>query len=105
MPLVLPGSKVPTPELISMFREFVEELEEERKLLASPPAKVVEPELLPAAQELLECLLMSLQGLDPERLPHEELRRWVNLQYEASRVAIIHLKTFTQMSKVPRRRA
>lgn len=105
MPLLYPDTKVSQEGMSALFRDFLQELSAERKLLENPPAPVLEPHRLQNVRQLVDDLLALLEAIDPKTLPREDLRRWVNLQYGSSQVVVDCLKTCLEMPKVPRPRS
>ncbi len=101
VPLVAPEQG--RERLLALLREQREGAEEIRKLLAEPPAAVLEPLGLLTARDLLEAALRTTSAADGGS--DETLAASVDLLYQSGLAAIDLLKMHTKMPKVPRGRA
>lgn len=104
MPLLFADTQVPKEEMDAMFREFVGELEGELRVFQAPHPEASPMGPLDRGRALLEETLAWVRGQDPSTISREDLRRWINLQYDVSLVAVEYLKTYTPMPMVPSRR-
>ncbi|MDE1819461.1 MAG: hypothetical protein KGI98_01260 [Euryarchaeota archaeon] len=105
MPLLFPDTAVSHDTMVQLYQEFVKELEGEQKILLAPPVEVYDPLRLQTARELLDDALHAVRHADPAKMSREELRAWVNLQYDLSKVAVEYLKTCLAMPSVPKKRS
>jgi hypothetical protein len=103
MTLIPEGSPITEEALREILRSLEEDLRELESSVRAPGARVLDPSSLRTAAELLEGTYAVLES--PEEGGRAALLHRVNLAYATSLAVIDIVKSHTEISKVPRRKA
>jgi len=101
--LVGPGTSLPREKLRAILDDHREAVVSLRETLDAPPYPPLDPSRLALARAFADDILPALDP-PPDDADPDELRRRVNLGYEAMLILIDYLKLFTDGPRVPRSR-
>jgi hypothetical protein len=99
VPLILDGTSYDRESLRKLAEEMAVGLEELRPMTVSPKAKVLDPQSLLTAREMLDAALAVLRR--PGERTDAELAADANLGYATSLAVLDLVKSHTEMPKVP----